>query len=159
MLKKINLQHAIYPDWSPACTFRSRVVELYNSTEIFPWNNLLYRIKTLFFTCFLAVLLKTTTFQALLFHFYRRRGSFSIISGDKVRLTQSELDELRQDNAVNENVIGQLETTQQLMRAAVGRLSGNTQKDMLKFFETGSSPMTSERINKNNDSEVLSIIK
>jgi len=95
----------------------------------------------------------------LLFHFYRRRGSFSIISGDKVRLTQSELDELRQDNAVNENVIGQLETTQQLMRAAVGRLSGNTQKDMLKFFETGSSPMTSERINKNNDSEVLSIIK
>jgi hypothetical protein len=61
-----------------------------------------------------------------------------------VRLTKSELNKLRQENAKNGEVLGSIKTDQDLLAAALSGLPNDILNDMLEFFETGSSPLTSE---------------
>lgn len=59
-----------------------------------------------------------------------------------VRLTKSELNKLRQENAKQGEVLGSIKTDDDLLAAALNGLPNEIINDMLEFFETGSSPMT-----------------
>jgi len=59
-----------------------------------------------------------------------------------IRLTKSERNKLRQANAKNGEVLGNIKTDQDLLAAAINGLPNEIINDMLEFFETGSSPLT-----------------
>jgi hypothetical protein len=63
-----------------------------------------------------------------------------------VRLTKSELNKLRQENAKQGEVLGTIKTDQDLLAAALNGLPNEIVNDMLEFFETGSSPLTCKGI-------------
>jgi hypothetical protein len=63
-------------------------------------------------------------------------------SRGNVRLTKSEHNKLRQENAKNGVVIGNIKTDGDLLDAAICGLPNEIVDDMLQFFETGSSPLT-----------------
>ena len=63
-------------------------------------------------------------------------------SKNRIRLTPAELNGLRSANARNGNVVNVVETTEELLTAAVGAQRPEIQDDLLAFLETGSSPLT-----------------
>ena len=63
-------------------------------------------------------------------------------SKNRVRLTPAELNGLRSANARNGHAINVVETTGELLTAAIGAQRPEIQDDLLEFLETGSSPLT-----------------
>lgn len=54
---------------------------------------------------------------------------------DKVRLTKSEMNLLRQRNAANGEIITEVRTREQLLKAIIGGLSIERAREMLAFIE------------------------
>jgi hypothetical protein len=69
-------------------------------------------------------------------------------SKGNVRLTKSELNKLRRENAKNGEVLGIVKTDQDLLAAALNGLPNEIINDMLEFFETGSSPLVRKGIDE-----------
>jgi hypothetical protein len=61
------------------------------------------------------------------------------VSNDAVRLTQSELNTLRRENAKNGLAVNVVRTRQELLKSALNGLSPELQSDMLAFLEAVSS--------------------
>ena len=66
----------------------------------------------------------------------------------KVRLTKSEFNSLRAENAKNGVVIGEIRTDEDLLTASINGLPDHLLNDMLEFFETGGSPLTRQGRNE-----------
>lgn len=60
-----------------------------------------------------------------------------------VRLTATELNDLRQANAKNGFAVNRIVTRDDLLEAVLGGLSLELQNDLMDFLETGNSPLTS----------------
>ena len=63
-------------------------------------------------------------------------------SKGKIRLTKSEINTLRKENAKHGVVLGDIKTDEDLLAAAINGLPDEIVNDMLEFFETGQSPLT-----------------
>lgn len=61
----------------------------------------------------------------------------------RVRVTNSELNFLRQRNAHHGNIITRIATVDELLNAVIGGLPSEIAADLLEYLETGRSPMTS----------------
>ena len=68
-----------------------------------------------------------------------------IRDGKKIRLTKTELNALRRDNARNGEAVNDVTDTSDYLNASIGALDPEVQADMLEFLETGSSPLTRGR--------------
>jgi hypothetical protein len=66
------------------------------------------------------------------------------LDDEMVRLTASELNELRQTNAKNGFSVNRVTSRDDLWAAILGGLNPELQNDLMEFFETGSSPFTQE---------------
>jgi len=62
-------------------------------------------------------------------------------SKGKVRLTRSEENTLRKYNALNGDVLGPIETSDDYRMAVIGGLPSELVDDMIAFLETGTSPL------------------
>ena len=64
------------------------------------------------------------------------------LSNDRIRLTASELNDIRSANARQGQVVDQIRTRGELLAAVIGGLSPELVVDLLQFMQTGSSCLT-----------------
>lgn len=64
------------------------------------------------------------------------------VSRERVRLTTSELNHLRQAAGRNGHAVNRIDSPGDLLQATLDGLAPERQADLLEFLETGSSPLT-----------------